>query len=128
MKKLNPPDVAAPLSRYSHAMAVPENYRWLHVSGQVGMRPDGTMARGAEAQLEQTWRNLLAILRADGMGPADLVKVTTLLTPGVEVGLSRRIRERSLEGAEPASTLIVVAGLANPDILVEIEVVAARPA
>jgi enamine deaminase RidA (YjgF/YER057c/UK114 family) len=126
MRKIIPPDIAPPLSNYSHAIAVPAAYRWLTISGQVGIMPDGRVAQGAEAQIEQVWQNLVAILRAGSMGPADLVKVTTFLTPGIDPGLTRRIREKYLEGAEPASTLIYVVALARPDFLVEIEAVAAR--
>jgi enamine deaminase RidA (YjgF/YER057c/UK114 family) len=73
----SPTTVAPPFSRYSHGIEVPASARWLHISGQVGVAPDGTVRQGAEAQIEQTWRNLLAILESAGMGPRDLVKVTT---------------------------------------------------
>jgi 2-iminobutanoate/2-iminopropanoate deaminase len=128
MKKFNPTEVAPPASSYSHAVDVPGNYRWLHISGQIAVRPDGSIAQGAEAQLEQSWANLMAILRAARMGPEDLVKVTTFLTPTVEVALSRRVRDRHLAGEKPASTLLVVAALANPDFLCEVEAIAAKPA
>jgi enamine deaminase RidA (YjgF/YER057c/UK114 family) len=60
------------------------------------------------------------------MTKRDVIKTTTFLTPhAADVGLSRRVRERMLEGAEPASTLIFVPGLARPDFLIEIEAIAA---
>ncbi len=126
MRHLNPETVAPPLSRYSHAVEVPEGVRTLHVSGQVGVAPDGKLAEGAEAQLEQAWRNLLAILAAAGMGQEHIVKVTAFLTPGVDIGTYRTVRDRMLGGAAPASTLLVVAGLASPAYLCEIEAIAAR--
>jgi enamine deaminase RidA (YjgF/YER057c/UK114 family) len=125
MERMNPAGIAPPLSRYSHAVLVPAGARTLHVSGQVGVRPDGTLAEGAEAQLEQSWQNVMAILAAAGMGAQDIVKVNTFLVPAVDVGLSREVRGRHLQGAAPASTLLVVAGLASPAYLCEIEVVAA---
>ena len=128
MQKLDPREVAPPASSYSHAVAVPGTYRWLHISGQIAVRPDGSVARGAEEQLEQCWANLMAIVRSQGMGPQDLVKVTTFLTPSVDVALSRRVRDKHLKGEKPASTLLVVAALASPDYLCEIEAIAARPA
>jgi enamine deaminase RidA (YjgF/YER057c/UK114 family) len=127
MRQHNPKTVAPPLSRYSHAVEVPAGVRMLHVSGQVGVRPDGTLARGAEAQLEQAWRNLLAILEEAGMGVEHIVKVTAFLTPGVEMRAYRTVRDRILGGAAPASTLVVVAGLASDDYLCEIEAIAGRP-
>lgn len=124
-KHHNPPTVAAPFSSYSHGVEAAASARWLHISGQVGVRPDGSLAQGAEAQIEQAWRNILAILEAAGMTKRDLVKTTIYLSVHVDVGLARQVRERMLEGVVPASTLIFVAGLARPDWLVEIEAIAA---
>jgi 2-iminobutanoate/2-iminopropanoate deaminase len=125
LKRHNPGTVAPPLARYSHAIEVPAGARWLHLSGQVGVRPDGTLAEGAEAQVEQTWANILALLQAAGMTVHDLVKVTVFLTDPAHIPLQREVRQRVLGGVTPASTLLVVAGLARPDLLVEIEAIAA---
>ena len=78
--------------------------------------------------METAWSNVLAVLAAAGMGPRDLVKVTVFLTRPEDTPLYRQVRERMLEGAEPASTLLIVQGLASPDWLVEIEAVAAAEA
>jgi enamine deaminase RidA (YjgF/YER057c/UK114 family) len=91
----------------------------------VGVAPDGTLRQGAEAQIEQAWRNLLAVLESAGMGPHDLVKVTTFLIDRSHLQASRQIRDRMLQGAEPASTLLIVSGLARAEWLVEIEAIAA---
>jgi 2-iminobutanoate/2-iminopropanoate deaminase len=126
LKSYNPSTVAPPFSRYSHGVEAPANARWLHISGQVGVKPDGRVAEGAEAQMEQAWRNIFALLEAAGMTKRDLVKVTAFLTvDAVDIGLFRRVRDRMLEGAAPATTGIFVAGLANPEWLVEIEATAA---
>jgi 2-iminobutanoate/2-iminopropanoate deaminase len=125
LKRHNPTTVAPPFSRYSHGVAAPANARWLHVSGQVGVTPEGKVAAGAEAQIEQAWRNVLSVLAAAGMGPHDLVKVTTFLIDRADLPMARAVRDRMLEGAAPASTLIFVVGLASPDWLVEVEAIAA---
>jgi enamine deaminase RidA (YjgF/YER057c/UK114 family) len=128
LKHHKPDNVAPPFSRYSHAVEAPAAARWLHISGQIGVKPDGTLAEGAAAQIEQAWRNIFAILEAAGMTRRDLVKVTTYLTVhAADLAIYRQIRERMLDGAEPASTLIFVPGLARPDFLVEIEAIAAAP-
>lgn len=121
----NPAALAPPFSSYSHGITAPAEARWLLVSGQVGVDPGGGLAEPPRAQFEQTWRNLLAVLADAGMAPRDLVKVTAYLTRPEDVPLFRETRDAALDGAEPASTLIIVAGLAHPDWLVEIEAVAA---
>lgn len=128
MRTLEPKGVAPPFSRYSHGVEIPAGHRQVHVSGQVGVKPDGTMAAGAEAQLEQAWANVMAVLAEAGMGPADIVKTTVLLVPGIELGLSRRVRDKHLAGALPASTLLYVAALARADFLCEVEAIAAKAA
>jgi enamine deaminase RidA (YjgF/YER057c/UK114 family) len=125
LKTHNPSTVAPPFSRYSHGVEAPAVARWLHVSGQVGVAPDGTVRHGAEAQIEQAWRNLLAILESAGMGSRDLIKVNTFLIDRAHLQASREVRERMLQGAEPASTLLIVSGLARAEWLVEIEAIAA---
>ena len=125
LAKHNPNTIAAAFSSYSLGVEAPAQARWLHVSGQVGVAPDGALAEGPEAQMETAFRNLLAILNSAGMGPHDLVKVTVFLTRPEDVGRYRQVRDRMLAGATPASTLLVVAALADPDWLVEIEAVAA---
>ena len=121
----NPTTVAPPFSAYSHAVEVVSGVRWLHVSGQVGVQPDGSVPAEPGAQMEQAWRNVLAVVNAAGMGPEELVKVTAYLTRPEDTGLFREVRDTLLDGAQPASTLVIVAGLAHPDWLVEIEAVAA---
>ncbi|MEE8559870.1 MAG: RidA family protein [Alphaproteobacteria bacterium] len=125
LRKHNPGAIAPAFSRYSLGVEAPGAARWLHVSGQVGVAPDGAFADGPEAQMEAAWRNILAILDSAGMGPGDLVKINAYLTRAEDTGLYREVRNRMLAGAEPASTLIVISALAHPDWLVEIEAIAA---
>jgi 2-iminobutanoate/2-iminopropanoate deaminase len=128
MNSFNNPDaVHQPLGKYHHSVAVPANAEWLVISGQVGAARDGTMASGVGAQTEQALRNILACLEANGMSKADLVKVTIYLTDARFIGEYRAARSNVLgDDTLPASTLVIVAGLATPDILVEVEAWAAR--
>jgi 2-iminobutanoate/2-iminopropanoate deaminase len=125
---VKPRDIAPPFSRYAHGVLSDPGCRWLHVSGQVGVRPDGSMAATPEAQLEQAFENVFAVLREAGMDRGHLVKLTVFLTRKDDVGPYLTVRDRLLEGREIASTLLVVADLARPDFLVEIEAVAAASA
>jgi 2-iminobutanoate/2-iminopropanoate deaminase len=123
---LNPPTVAPPSSRYSHGVAHDLHGTRLVISGQVGLRQDGTLAEGLEAQLEQCWDNVIAALRAGDMEVTDLVKVTIFVATPDAIAVSRRVRERKLGGHAPASTFLQVAGLARPDFLAEIEAEAVK--
>jgi 2-iminobutanoate/2-iminopropanoate deaminase len=118
---LNPPAIAAPSSRYSHGVEHGVSGRRLVISGQVALRPDGTLAEGIEAQLGQCWDNLIAVLHEAGMEVTDLVKATIFVTVPDAIAASRRIREEKLKGHAPAATFLQVAGLARPDFLAEIE-------
>jgi len=126
MKMINPDTVAAPLGAYTHAVAPEPGARWLVISGQVGSQPDGTIPGGIEAQAEWTWRNLLACLEADGMGPADIVKVNAFLLSPDDLPAYAKVRGRYLGDHRPASTLLFVSALVKPELLLEVEAIAAR--
>ncbi|MHA1536803.1 MAG: RidA family protein [Alphaproteobacteria bacterium] len=126
MKKLNPETIAAPISVYSHGIEMPGPARWLHISGQVGMTPDGNIAQGIEAQSEAAWQNLIAILASADMGLENLVKVTAFLIDEADIPGYGAVRTKALGEARPASTLLIVKALALPDLRVEVEAVAAR--
>lgn len=127
LKKLNPPSISAPLGAYSHGIEIPPGARVIHVSGQVGVRADGSVAEGIEAQLACAWQNILAILAASGMRAPDIVKVTTYLTRPEDFKVHPRIRAQYLGEARPAATALCVTALAAPEFLCEIEVIAAKP-
>ncbi len=127
MNKLyTPTSIAAPASRYSHGAEAGPNARWLHISGQVGTNADGTIAEGIEAQLHRVWQNTLAVLEEADMGVKDIVKVNTLLMDRAHLTMMRDIRDSYLGDRPAASTLFVVAGLAHPDWLIEMETIAAK--
>jgi len=121
----NPPAVRAPTSRYSHAVLVEGAGRRLVVSGQVGVAPDGSVSGTAEGQIAQAFANLRAVLRAHGMDYADVVKSTAFLTDRAHISAYRAARDAIFAEHAPAATLLVVAGLADPRWVVEIEAEAA---
>jgi enamine deaminase RidA (YjgF/YER057c/UK114 family) len=126
LNKLNPPSISAPLGAYSHGVEIAPGARVIHVSGQVGVRPDGRVAEGIEAQLRCAWQNIFAILGASNMAAADIVKVTTYLTRAEDFKVHPRIRAQYLGEARPSATAVCVSALAAPEFLCEIEVIAAK--
>jgi len=126
-KILNPKSVHAPVGVYSHTISVPASARLVAIAGQVGMNKKGVLASGVRRQAEQAFRNVLACLRENGMRKQDLVKLTVFLTDSRLIDEYRAARARVLGGAvRPASTLLIVAGLASPDMLIEVEAWAAK--
>ena len=126
MDFINPSSITAPASNYSQGVVVPAGARRLVISGQIGMTKDGKVVDGMEAQLRQTWANLIEVLKAGGMAHSDILKVTTFVTDRSAVGLVRQIRDEVMQGHRPASTFLVVAGLAMPELLCEIEAEAVK--
>lgn len=125
IRAVNPTAVpAAPF--YSHGMEVRAAERMLFVSGQVGVTSDGSVPEGAEAQARQAVENLKAVLAEAGMAASDLVKITIYLTDPENVGPFMAGAADALSEPPPATTLLVVHQLGSPELLVEIEGVAAR--
>jgi len=112
--------------KYSLGAEVPAGARYLYVSGQVGVDSRGKLQQGFEKQAVQVWKNIGQVLKAGGMGYKDIVKITTFLTDSRFVVPNRAARDQFISEPYPASTLLVVAGLADPAMLVEIEVIAAK--
>lgn len=110
---------------YTQVVETAAGARLLTVSGQVGLDPDGTLADGFEAQTRLAFQNLDKQLAAGGMSLKDVVKMTVILTEHANVAAFREIRNGILGELRPASTMII-AGLADPRWLVEIEAVAAQ--
>jgi enamine deaminase RidA (YjgF/YER057c/UK114 family) len=126
---LNPRDVHAPLGPYSHTAVVPGGSELVFISGQVGMRADGSIPPGFAEQVELTFQNLEACLAAHGLGVDAVVKLGVFVVLGQDFQVLRAARERHFGAHRPTSTSVFVAQLATTRFLVEIEAVAAkRPA
>jgi 2-iminobutanoate/2-iminopropanoate deaminase len=122
----NPSDVHQPLGSYSHQIEIRGNERLLVISGQVGMREDGNVPDDPFEQIEVAFENIFRNLRAAGMDVKDLLKITYYLVGEMDTARRREIMLSKLQGHEPCSTLLYVAGLANPVYKVEIDAWASR--
>ena len=125
--KFHNPGAVSFSGKYSLAAEPPPGARLVYVSGQVGIGPDGKLAVGFNEQCEQVWMNIGHVLKSVDMTYRDIVKATIFLTDSRFVGPYREIRDKFFKDAPyPASTLLIVAGLADPAMLLEVEVVAAK--
>jgi 2-iminobutanoate/2-iminopropanoate deaminase len=122
----NPGSIAPTRGGYSHAVEVSPNCRYLFISGQIPVRPDGSVPATFPAQCHVVWDNLLSILTTAGYEPKDLVKVTTFLASATHGDDNGAIRRERLGDLRPALT-VVITGIYDGSWLLEIEAVAARP-
>jgi 2-iminobutanoate/2-iminopropanoate deaminase len=125
LRRITPVTIHPPFANYCHATEVPAGARWLYLSGQLGVRPDGTVPDGFADQADACFANLLAILAEAGMTAAALVRLTTYLTDPADLGAYMTVRDRHVAAPAPASTLLVVQALARPQFKIEIEAIAA---
>ncbi len=117
----NPSTVHSTGGRYAHAALVQGAARRLVISGQVGIAADGTVAESGEAQVRQALENLRAVLEANGMGVANVVKSTVFLTDRGLLDAWREARAAMFGDVATASTLLFVAGLADSRFQIEVE-------
>jgi enamine deaminase RidA (YjgF/YER057c/UK114 family) len=114
---------------FSQAIKLTGAEELLVCSGQTAVGPDGAAPSTSDMgeQVRIALDNVVTVLEAAGMTPADIVK-STLYTTDVDglLGVIGTEAPRVLGSHLPASTLIGVTRLAFPELLVEIEVVAAR--
>jgi 2-iminobutanoate/2-iminopropanoate deaminase len=118
----NPDTIHQPVAAYTHQIEIPEGGRWLVLSGQLGMRPDGTLpADDPIEQIEVALANLRHNLDAARMCVEDIVKVTIYLVGTVDPARRRSVLDAWLGGHRPCMTVLYVAALADPRFRVEID-------
>ena len=119
----SPGDLPQP-SGYSHVVSIPSG-RLVWTSGQVPLDADGNVAEGWEAQTRRAFENVGRALRAAGADWADVVKLTIYVVDVSELQTIRTVRDEFVDtGSPPTSSLVQVAGLFRPDVLIEVEAVA----
>ena len=121
----NPQDVHQPLGAYSHHVEI-SGERLLVLSGQVGMREDGTVPDDPIEQIDVALENIFRNLQAANMGVQDIVKLTYYLVGEIDTAKRRELVASKLGGHKPCSTLLYVAALASPVYRVEVEAWASR--
>jgi enamine deaminase RidA (YjgF/YER057c/UK114 family) len=128
LRPVNPPGPAIP--GISQGMIV-ENANLMFLSGHTPIKDDGTFAGpGLESQLGQVFANLEQTLKQAGIGFANVIRLTIYVRDykAEHLPVIRETRDRFVDAARPpASALVGVAALFHPDVLVEIDAIAAIP-
>jgi len=124
---INPADVAEPMGKvFSHGVIVPPGAELLFSAGQVGLRKDGSLPADFNDQARQVWDNLLAILKDASMAVTDIVKMTAFVVGKENFPKYAEVRKSYLGSHRPASTAYFVPALVRPEMLIEVEIIAAK--
>jgi enamine deaminase RidA (YjgF/YER057c/UK114 family) len=132
-KTVTPKKFGAPLGMYSHGMVAPGG-EIVVVAGQVGMGHGGEVAGGdVVAQTKQALDNVRAVIEAAGCGMRDVIRLQTFLTHAEDIPGFMKARAEVFpryfpDGAYPPNTLLIISRLVKPELLVEIEAMAVKPA
>ncbi|WP_231946686.1 RidA family protein [Auraticoccus monumenti] len=130
---IDPPEL--PVSPFYRQVAVASGSRTVYLAGQVARTADGSPVGPGDlaAQVAQAYRNVGAALAAAGATFADVAKLTVYVVgwspdmlPALGEGVSRVAAELGGDVSRPI-TLLGVASLGEPDLLVEVEAVAVLP-
>jgi 2-iminobutanoate/2-iminopropanoate deaminase len=121
----NPPSIA-PGANYSHGIEMPPGARHLAIAGQVGRDANGHIPDGIDAQATLAWANIKAVLESAGMTMADIVHYFSFLVRREDNAGYDRARREALGDARPASTKVFISGLAQPELLCEVQAFAAK--
>lgn len=102
---------------------------FIFVTGQVGAVDDnGKPIAGVEAQTRQTLENMKKVLKAGGATMDDVVKTTVFLVKAEDFAVMNKAYVEYFNQADkPARSTVIVAALAKPEWIVEIECIAYRP-
>ena len=87
-----PGTIARPAASYAHAVLSDGALRWLHTSGAVPTRADGSTPGEMAEQAQVVWANIAAILTEAAMSPCDIVSVTTYVVRWGQTGVVSRAR------------------------------------
>jgi 2-iminobutanoate/2-iminopropanoate deaminase len=102
----------------------------VHLTGQVAWSADERIVgkQDVRVQTRQVFVNIQKLLAKVGGDLSDIVSITTYFTDRAQLPLIQEIRsEYFIEGQEPASTSVMVAGLGHVDFLVEMTPIAVIP-
>jgi reactive intermediate/imine deaminase len=125
MQRFARPAGLPPASGYSHAVCF--NWPTLMISGQVPLDENGQLVGrdDARAQVRQVFLNITAALAAAGATMENVVKLTIFLTDITDLPAFREVRDEFVAADQlPASSLVQVSGLVDPEFKVEIEAIA----
>lgn len=126
LERVNPPGLSTPRA-YTHVVKAG---KLLFIAGQVAIDENGKVVGATMAeQLDRTLSNLAIALKSQGADFSHVAKITIYTTSVAELGApdAVAVRTKHMGSNRPASTLVQIQQLANPQFKVEIEAIAVLP-
>jgi enamine deaminase RidA (YjgF/YER057c/UK114 family) len=123
---MNPSSVHSPTG-YSHTAVVSACTELVFISGQVGIKPDGSVPSTLEEQSVQMFNNIKSLLLAHGLDSSSIVKMTLFVVVGQDIRVVSSASAHLLGDHKPTSTALFISQLVDPSMLVECEAIAAKP-
>ncbi len=117
----NPKKIHPPVASYVHQIEIAGPNKWLTLSGQLGMRPDGTIPEDPLEQMKLALDNISKNLEAANMEIHDLTKLVFYLVGEFDADQRRKIISDFLGDHLPCTTMIYVVALAAPAFKIEID-------
>lgn len=125
IKRLNP-NTLHKNPAFTQVAIVSSNSTLIFVGGQNGVNAAGEIVgQDLASQTEQTLKNLAAALDAAGATMNDVIKMTIYVAQGQSIQDGFTAFQKMGRSEPPTISVLMVAGFANPQFLVEIEAVAA---
>jgi enamine deaminase RidA (YjgF/YER057c/UK114 family) len=123
----NPPTLPKPGGKWTHAIEVPAGARTLYIAGQAGFDANGKLPISFAEQAENTYSNIVKVLEDADMSVQDLVMGTIYMVE-TKSNLDSLIKASARHFGKHAwaGTLIYVKSLAYPELLLEINAIAAK--
>ena len=126
IRRYSPDGIAPPVGAYSHLASVAGPAEWVFISGQVGADRSGAVPDEIAGQTRNTLRNMETLICAAGGTPRSMVRLMSFVVGAERVPAYAAVRNEIFaewfpDGDLPGHSLAVIAGLAQPHLLVEIE-------
>lgn len=126
-KPLSPSGIHPPFAPYSPGIEIVSRSRLVFASGQLGIDKDAMIPGDCAGQARLAFENIRAILGEAGMDFEHVIKLNAFVTGREHLKPYMDVRNSLFGEPYPASTLMIVAGFARPEFVVEIEAIAAAP-
>jgi enamine deaminase RidA (YjgF/YER057c/UK114 family) len=101
---------------------------FIYVAGQIGLNPDGSMPSDDDTQIVNAFDRLKIVLEGADSSLDDIVELVSYHV-GLQKHLGRfvEIKNRYIRAPFPTWTILEIAGLARPGLVIEIKAVAYSP-